>query len=136
MKRSTLIISILLATLFVAPFIVAGYFFFFSSESVVLTNRSYRILRIDNPSLQAEDVVISEEPANDNTSRPFIRKEYHSLYYKGKKTYLPTVWEQGDTLYIGEPLDVVNDASLRLHVPAGRSDTVFLNGEAIYKRHP
>jgi hypothetical protein len=136
MKRSTLIFSVLLAVLFVAPFVVAGSFYFFGSEPAVIIDKHFPVVRIDNPSLQTEDVVLSTDPADYGTLRSFSVKEYRALYYKGEKTYLPEVREQGDTLFVGPPREMEAEADdlPLLYVPAGRADTIYLNGKVIFNR--
>ena len=136
MKRSTLVFASLLAALFIAPFVVAGsYYFFLAEDAVVLVDRHYRVLRINNPSLQSGDVVLSTEDVREGTLRSFARRDSRTLYYKGKKKYLPDVWDQEDTLYVGKALGAGGDFPLALHVTAGKLDAVFLNGAAIYERH-
>ncbi|MDR1938324.1 MAG: hypothetical protein LBQ73_07490 [Tannerellaceae bacterium] len=127
MKRSTLIFTVLLSTLFVAPFIVAAYYYFIPS-----VDKYYRILQIDNPSLSARDVIVGTERVDNETIHSFGKKEYRTLYYKGKKTFLPTVWDKEDTLYVGKPVEPVNDSPLTLHIPAGRLEKIYLNGEEIW----
>jgi hypothetical protein len=126
---------ILFAALFVFPFAVAGRFYFFpSSDQAAVIDRYYRILRIENPSLHAEDVTLSSERVKGGSLRSFTREEHRKLYYEGRKRYLPEVREEGDILFVGKPLDAADDDPLRLHVPAAITDTVILNGELIYGR--
>jgi hypothetical protein len=134
MKRSTLVLIILFTALFAVPFIVAGSFYFIpSGEQAVVINKNYRVLRIDNPSLQPGDVVISTERVMNGNIRSYALKASR-LYYQGRQTYFPDVRAQDDTLYAGPPLETVNGLPLRLHVPAGKVNTVFLNGELIFSK--
>jgi hypothetical protein len=136
MKLSTLVFISLLAALFIAPFLVAGsYYFFPAGEPVVVVNKDYRVLRINNPSLKRADVVISAEDVKRSTLRSYSRKESRTLYYlAGKIKYPPDVWDQEDTLYVGNAPDAADGLPLSLHVPAGELDLIFLNGETIYER--
>jgi hypothetical protein len=90
MKRSTLIFSSLLVAPFIAPFVVLGSFYFISPKSVIVVDKPYRTLRIDNPLFQAGNVTISEERIDYETlylfSNPFTLEERLSVYYcKGEK---------------------------------------------------
>jgi hypothetical protein len=137
MKRSTLIVVVLLVALFVAPFLVAAYYYLIpSSDPVVVVDKYYRILSIENPSLSATDVIVGAEWVENETIRSLAAQEDYTLYYKGKKTFLPIVWDKGDTLYVGEPVAAVTDSPLILHVPASRLEKVYLNGEAIWSKQP
>lgn len=135
MKLSALVFTGLLAALFIAPFLVAGVYYFFPvCEPVVVVNKDYRVLRINNPSLGSGDVLISAEDVKTGSFRSYSRKEARALYYEGKIKYPPVVWDREDTLYVGKAPEAAGDFPLSLHVPAGKLDFVFLNGEVIYER--
>ncbi|MDR1645654.1 MAG: hypothetical protein LBS05_07530 [Tannerellaceae bacterium] len=140
MKRSTIIFSSLLVVLFVSPFVVLACFYFFFSEPAAVVAKPFRTLRIENPSLEMKDVHCIMESTDDRSLSAFAKKGHHVLYYKGKETYLPTIWEEEDDLMVGSAVDAEKDDHLQLFVHTNKLDTIFLNdwiiflnGEMIYE---
>jgi hypothetical protein len=141
MKRSTLIFIVLISALFATPFLVVAYYYIFPSEPVIVVMRSYRTISIENPSLDVKDVVIEtqsedneSQKAGDEWIRSLSKKAYHAIYYKGKKTYLPSIREEDGTLYVGKPVEATDDSPLTLHLPSKDVEKIYLNDQEIWSR--
>jgi hypothetical protein len=136
MKRSNIIFIILIATLFVTPFIMLGVYSFFPGKPTLVLP-DCRIVQIHNPALAAKDVHIKSpeghEPLKINGRSFFPRStDNNHIRYSGQKTYRPDLNHTGDTLHIGAPQKAGNDTNLKLYIRIYGLEKVELNGTEIW----
>jgi len=138
MKRSNIIFIILIATLFVAPFITLGIYSLLPGEPT-LDLPMFRTVQINNPSLEAKDVHVESNNGPEPLiiiARPFFRNraDNNHVRYEGRETYLPDLSHRDDTLYVGAPQNAGNDTSLTLHIRIYGLEKVELNGAGIWEK--
>jgi len=133
MKKSNIILAILLISLYLIPVCVWG-FYKVSSASNYYTGLSgaIRIVQIENAGLSKSDIIVNTEkqPAAININN--MGGSY--LYYKGSKKYLPEITKEDDTLIIGKAIDTPSGEKLKLHICISSVDVIRLNGEVVWRR--
>lgn len=138
MKCSNIIFISLIAGLTILPAAIAGYFYLFPKE-ITLTGlkEKHTVFAIENPNLKVENVKI-EYITYDDTENFFTFNDEKlsvvntSIYYKGKKNYIPSIREDGDTLYIGQPKKSTQNEPLTLYIKSYQMKKVILNGKVIW----
>lgn len=138
MKKSNIILTILIVTLYTIPLIV-----YFISISLPKTNcvtgfqDNFRVIKIDNPDLTANDVHISKYKASAYPAGYTLDVEAainHSyIYYKGKESYFPNMTSTSTTLYVTTPKGAGQDQPA-LHIRVNGIQSILLNGNSIWKR--
>ena len=133
MKKSNIILIILLSSLYLIPVCVWG-FYKVSSASNYYTgfSREIRIVQIDNASLSKDDIMVNTAKKNSVVNVNNWGDSY--LYYKGSKKYLPNVTKEDDTLLIGQAVDAPSGEKLKLHICISSLDAIRLNGETVWRR--
>ena len=129
LKRSDLLLLYLIAAWLLTPFLVYGLYTLFPAKGDLPgTCRQCTVIRIDNPSLTANQVKIFPRPAN--TPHPASLRSY--AYYEGKKKYNADLRVEGTILHIGRPVQAEKDEDLTLHIRLHPLETVELNGQTIW----
>lgn len=137
MKRSNIILIILLACLYVVPLIVWGVYSIRPEEDIYTGFRGSDItlVKIDNAQLKPEDVIIGTPgrigfPGNDQ-----IENAINSyLYYEANgKKYLPKVNVKDNVLIIGKSTDIPGNEKARLHIHINGIKEIQLNNTSIWE---
>lgn len=129
MKKSNLIFTCLLAALYLVPLLVYGSYSLFPEAGALSSiYQQCTEIRIENPSLTAEQVKIFPKSLSDSevlTSRTYV-------YYKGKKKYGSEIRIEGNVLHIGMPLMDDKEEKPTLHIRLDTLEKVRLNGRTIW----
>lgn len=134
MKRSNILLILLFALLYVIPFLVWMYFVYAGDKSYTGISDKYQVVKIDNPDLTANQVVINTQSISDFPAKEILEISKRSyLYYKGNKQYLPEVSVYGDTIKIGQAWDA-KDKDLTFNIHMAKLKTVLLNGQVIWEK--
>ena len=135
MKKSNIILVVLLVSLWIIPTIVWGvYKISGSGDFYTGFGNDLKTVVITNPGLKVEDIKINLDPAS-NYPREMNRADNASyLYYKGKKQYLPDVSLQDDSLLVGNVINAPAGEKLTLHIRINGISAVMLNGETVWSR--
>ena len=138
MKKSNIILVILLCSLYLIPVFVWGickvsakgnYYTGFGDD--------IHTVYIENVGLTKEDIIVDPERASVSEFQAikindFMNASY--LYYKGSRKYYPEISKEGDRLTIGKAVDAPVDAKLKLHIRINDITEVVLNGESAWRR--
>jgi len=137
MKKSNIILVILLAGLYLIPAIVWG-FYKVSSKGDYYTafGNDVRFIQIDNPGLTKEDIVINTRQVPENPGFKMNNSTFDAsyLYYKGSRKYLPQVEKVNNTLIIGKATGVPSSEKLKLLIRINNLEEITLNGETVFWR--
>jgi|GEM_PF-2485559 len=137
MKKSNIILVILLCSLYLIPVFVWGickisakgnYYTGFGDD--------IQTVYIENTGLTKEDIIVNSErvsvPAFQVVSvNQYMNSSY--LYYKGSKKYYPEINKDGNVLTIGKAIDAPN-TKLKLHIRINDISEIMLNGESVWRR--
>jgi len=132
MKKSNIILIILFVGLYGVAIGIWGNNKI-SSAGDYLTGfgDNYRIIKIENPELKKDDIIVNTEPAFKSANSI---KEISYLYYKGNNKILPEVSEEGDILVVGKATKASSDAKLKLHIHINNITEIILNDEVVWTR--
>jgi hypothetical protein len=136
MKKSNIILIVLLFSLYITPAVVWGVYKI-SSKGDYYTGFGDNIetIIIANPDLKVEDITLDLNPASEFPRNQIDQAGQASfLYYKGKKRYLPDVSVQGDMLLVGNAINAPSGKKLTLHIRINGLNDVILNGETVWRR--
>lgn len=128
-KRSNLLFIYLLAALFLVPLLIYGLYTLFPEKGDLPAScPDCTAIRIDNPSLNADQVKIFPQP--EHVSNRLSLRTY--AYYQGKKKYAAALRIEGTILHVGPPLEAEKDEKLTLHIRLYPLERVELNGQTIW----
>jgi len=136
MKRSNIILIGLIVCLYAIPAIIWSVYKY-KPEGSVYTGfgEKFQIVRIDNPSLSKEDIIIKEDRASGFPHSELLQPHKAShLYYMGNKQYLPQIEKNDIILDVGLPQEKTDNEKLKLHIWINSINKVILNGETIWTR--
>jgi hypothetical protein len=137
MKRSNIILVVLLVSLWLIPIIVWGYYISgIGGDYYTGFGENITSIIIANPNLKAEDISLNLNPASGFPGNGQFQEAHKAsyLYYKGKKRYLPEVSLQGDMLLVGEAIGAPSGEKLTLHIRINGLHDVILNGVTIWRK--
>ena len=137
MKRSNIIFLSLIIFLFIMPFATVGIFSFLPHKQQILElDKKFRVIMIDNPSLDEEHIHINQGlrvwPFSKNNSKTLTDGSSY-VYYEGDKIYQPAIHYSVDTLFVGKPEAGAKDVSI-LKIYAEGAENVSLNGNVIWNK--
>ena len=136
MKKSNIILVILLCSLYIIPVFVWG-FYKVSSASDYYTGfgNEIRTVRIENLDLKKEDIVVNTKWASRFPQNDLSQSNQQSyLYYKRGKKYLPEVSVEDNGLFVGKAVNAPANAKLKLHIRINDITEIVLNGETVWRR--
>ena len=138
MKKSNIILVILLCSLYLIPVLVWGickvsakgnYYTGFGDD--------IHTVYIENVGLTKEDIIVDPEQVSVSSSQVIMVNQFMNssyLYYKGSRKYYPEISKEGDRLTIGKAVDAPADAKLKLHIRINDIAEITLNGESVWRR--
>jgi len=137
MKKSNIILVILLVSLYITPAIVWGFYKATSSGDYYTGfGDDIRIIQIENPGLTKDDILVntkySSTSAGITINKQTLGDSY--LYYKGSRKYLPEVSREDDVLFTGKAADAPVGEKLKLHIRIQGLYEIRLNGEIVWRR--
>jgi len=137
MKKSNIILVVLLAALYIMPAVVWG-FYKVSSNGDYYTGfgNEFRLIQIDNPGLTKQDIIINTEKVSEYSGFKMNNKVLDAsyIYYKGSRKYLPQINKAGESLNVGKATDAPSGEKLQLHIHLNGLSEIRLNGETIWRR--
>jgi hypothetical protein len=137
MKKSNIILVILLCSLYLIPVFVWGickisakgdYYTGFGDD--------IQTVYIENTVLTKEDIIVNSERVSAPAFQAVSVNQYMNssyLYYKGSKKYYPEINKDGNVLTIGKAIDAPN-TKLKLHIRINDISEIMLNGESVWRR--
>ena len=137
MKKSNIILVVLLATLYLTPAIVWGFYKLSSTGNYYMGfGNDFRFIQIENPGLTKQDIIVNTERVSEYSGFKMNNKTLNAsyLYYKGSRKYLPEVERKGDILIMGKATDAPSGEKLKLHVRINSLNEITLNGETVWRR--
>ena len=137
MKKSNIILVVLLATLYIMPAVVWG-FYKVSSNGEYYTGfgDEFRFIQIENPGLTKQDILINTERVSEYSGFKMNNRVLDAsyIYDKGSRRYLPEINREGDSLYVGKATDAPSGEKLKLHIHINGLYEIRLNGETVWRR--
>lgn len=138
MKRSNLILIILIGCLFFAPVVIWGFYKMLPADEVYTGfNEDDQIMEINDLTLTAGDVDINTERASGFPRRELAMGGHASyLYYMdsdGNK-YLPDLRTAGQMLYVTGANKAPTGKKLTLYIHINGLKKIVLNGDTIWER--
>jgi len=135
MKKSNIILIILLAGLYITPAIVWGVFQISSTGDYYTGfGDNIRTIQIENVSLTKEDIIVNTEQASWFPRDGLNQASKSYLYYKGIRKYLPEAYVENDILFVKKAAKASSGEKLKLHIRINDIAEILLNGETVWRR--